>query len=239
MNKIYSQEFQLRTSDFDCRGQIKPSAVLDLFQEVAGAHAIELGVGFDDLLKKELIWVIVKVKFRIENDIKEHQKVIVKTWPLPAGRVTLQREYLIEDKSGKILVKGTSEWVTVHSEKRRIVPPTNVYPLEEYCEDKMFEEKLVKVPDFTDISVKIEVNSEFCDLDRNGHVNNIRYADYVLNALAPNEEKIRQFQIDFHREIMSGMKICVALGETESGVLAKGLSESGEKMFSCAINLDC
>lgn len=238
MNKIFSQEFQLRTSDFDCRGQIKPSAVLDLFQEVAGAHAIELGVGFDDLLKKELIWVIVKVKFRIENDIHEHQKVIVKTWPLPAGRVTLQREYLIEDENGKTLVKGTSEWVTVHSEKRRIVPPTNVYPLEEYCEDRMFEEKLAKVSDFTEPEIASEVIPQFCDLDRNGHVNNIRYADYVLNALKPKQEKIREFQIDFHREIMSGMKICVALGESETGVLAKGLSENGEKMFSCAINLD-
>lgn len=238
MNKSYSQEFHLRTSDFDCRGQIKPSAVLDLFQEVAGAHAMELGVGFDDLLKKELIWVIVKVKFRIENDIKEHQKVIVKTWPLPAGRVTLQREYLIEDESGNVLVKGTSEWVTVHSEKRRIVPPTNVYPLEEYCEDRNFEGKLIKVSDFTEHKAVFGVEPQFCDLDRNGHVNNIRYADYVLNALSPSECKIREFQIDFHREIMSGMKISVLLSQDENSVLAKGLNESGEKMFSCAINLD-
>lgn len=238
MNKIYCQEFALRTSDFDCRGQIKPSAVLDLFQEVAGAHAVELGVGFDDFIEKGLIWVLVKVKFKIENDIKEHQKVIVKTWPLPAGRVTLQREYRIEDENGQTLVKGTSEWVTVHSEKRRIVPPTNVYPLEEYCEGRMFEEKLVKVSDFTESKTATEVIPQFCDLDRNGHVNNIRYADYVLNALKPKEQKVRQFQIDFHREIMSGMKVSILLSENENGVLAKGVSESGEKMFSCAINLD-
>lgn len=238
MNKVYSQSFHLRTSDFDCRGQIKPSAVLDLFQEVAGAHAMELGVGFDDLLKKELLWIIVKLKFRVENEIQEHQKVIVKTWPLPAGRVTLQREYLIEDESGKILVKGTSEWVTVHSKNRRIVPPSNIYSLEEYCEDKMFEGKLVKVSDFTEDKPALEVVSQFCDLDRNGHVNNIRYADYVLNALCPKEQKIRQFQIDFHREIMSGMKVSVFLDENENGLLAKGLNEGGEKMFSCSVNLD-
>ena len=34
MNKIYCETFALRTSDFDCYGQIKPSSVLDLFQEV-------------------------------------------------------------------------------------------------------------------------------------------------------------------------------------------------------------
>ena len=238
MNKIYSETFALRTSDFDCRGQIKPSAVLDLFQEVAGAHAKDLGVGFDDFREKNLLWVLVKVKFRIENNIREHQKVIVKTWPLPAGRVTLQREYLIEDENGKTLAKGTSEWVTVHSEKRRIIPPTNVYPLEEFCEDKMFEGKFVKVSDFTETNAASEIAPQFCDLDRNGHVNNIKYADYVLNALNPEKQMVREFQIDFHREIMSGMKISVFLSESENNLLAKGINQSGEKMFSCAVTLD-
>ena len=238
MNKIYSQAFALRTSDFDCRGQIKPSAVLDLFQEVAGVHAKELGIGFEELLKNNLLWVLVKVKFKILADVKEHQKVAVKTWPLPAGRVSLQREYLIEDQSGKPLVKGTSEWVTIHSEKRRIVPPKDVYPLEEYCEDRMFEEKLVKVSDFIEEKSDCEITPAFCDLDRNGHVNNIRYADYVLNALSLENQKIGEFQLDFHREIQNGMHVSLYISQTESTVLAKGIGEGGEKMFSCAINLE-
>ena len=238
MNKIYSETFPLRTSDFDCRGQIKPSAVLDLFQEVAGAHANELGIGFDALLEKGLLWAIVKVKFRIEKQINVHQRVVVKTWPLPAGRVSMQREYLIEDEEGKPLVKGSSEWVMVHSEKRRIVPPINVYPLDEYCEERMFEGKFTKVPDFVDLENAFDIIPSFCELDRNGHVNNIRYADYVLNALKPEKQQIRAFQIDFHREVMSGMKLSLYLSQNEDTLLSKGISESGEKMFSCSLTLE-
>lgn len=238
MNKIYCETFALRTSDFDCYGQIKPSAVLDLFQEVAGAHANELGIGFEALLEKNLLWVLVKVKFKIEKEIKEHQRVIVKTWPLPAGRVTLQREYLIEDMDGNPLVKGSSEWVTIDSIKRRIVAPGNVYPLEEYCEEHMFEGKFVKVLDFTAKTAACEIAPAFCDLDRNGHVNNIRYADYVLNALEMQKHTIRNFQIDFHREIQKGNRVSLFLQQNETGVLAKGISEGGEKMFSCAIGLN-
>ncbi len=238
MNKIYCETFALRTSDFDCRGQIKPSSVLDLFQEVAGAHAKELGIGFEDLLLRNLLWVLVKVKFSIEKDIKEHQRVTVKTWPLPAGRVTLQREYLIEDMDGNTLVKGSSEWVTIDSVKRRIVIPTNIYPLEEYCEERMFEKKFVKVTDFTDETAVCEIIPAFCELDRNGHVNNIRYADYVLNSFEPQEQIISEFQIDFHREIKKGNRVSLFLQKNENEVLAKGISETGEKMFSCAISLN-
>ena len=238
MNKIYCETFALRTSDFDCYGQIKPSSVLDLFQEVAGAHANELGIGFEALLKKNLLWVLVKVKFKIEKEIKEHQRVVVKTWPLPAGRVTLQREYLIEDTDGNPLIKGSSEWVTIDSVKRRIVTPSNIYPLQEYCEERMFEEKFAKVSDFTSENAAYEITPAFCDLDRNGHVNNIRYADYVLNALEPQEQKIGEFQIDFHREIKKGNCVSLFLQQSENRLLAKGISESGEKMFSCAIVLN-
>ena len=237
MNKIYSQEFALRTSDFDCRMQIKPSAVLDLFQEVAGAHANELGIGFDDLLKKQLLWVLVKVKFEIVNPIKMHQSVIVKTWPLPAGRVTLQREYLIEDSEGKTLVRGSSEWVTMHSEKRRIVPSTDIYPLQEFCEDKMFEGKFVKVSDFTVNSPSAEVVPAFCDLDMNGHVNNIKYADYVLNTLNLSDESVKAFQLDFHREVQKNTKLSIFLEKNSEQILAKGVNDRGEKMFSCGITL--
>lgn len=237
MNKIYSREFALRTSDFDCRMQIKPSAVLDLFQEVAGAHANELGIGFDELLKKQLLWALVKVKFEIVNQIKMHQSVIVKTWPLPAGRITLQREYIIETLDGTPLVFGSSEWVTMHSEKRRIVPSTDIYPLQEFCEDKMFEGKFVKVPDFTVDFPSTELFPTFCDLDMNGHVNNIRYADYVLNALNLSDESIKAFQLDFHREVQKDTKLSIFLGKNVEQVLAKGVNDRGEKMFSCGITL--
>ncbi len=235
MNKTYSEKFCLRTSDFDCRARLKPSAILDLFQEVAGSHASELGVGFEELLKNNLLWVLTKVKFKIVGKIDMHKAVIVKTWPLAPSRVTLQRDYLIEDENGNPIVIGTSEWVTMHSETRRLVPKTDIYPLEEFCQDKMFEEKLRKVPDFEIGEDYKKIIPEFCDLDVNSHVNNIRYADYVMNFLNPQEnEDIEEFQLDFHREIHNGMPISLYLEKNEDA-LAKGISEDGEKMFSCAI----
>ena len=65
MKNLYVKKFNLRTSDFDCHKKILPSAVLDLFQTVAGEHAIALGCGFDALFEKNLLWVLVRTRFEV------------------------------------------------------------------------------------------------------------------------------------------------------------------------------
>jgi acyl-ACP thioesterase len=232
MNK-YSETFRTRESDFDTNGNIKPSSVLDIFQEIAGIHANLLGVGFGDLIKNDLLWVITKVKFEIIKSPEAHKPIVAKTWPLAPSRVSLQREYLIEDENGNALIKGTSEWVTMNLQTRKLVISNDIYPLDVFCEDKCFEERTRKIPDFEIQNDAKIIIPEFCDLDRNCHVNNIKYADYSMNMLCPKTE-VKAFQIDFHREIQKGMPISLYMQQNENSVLFKGISESGEKMFSCS-----
>ena len=87
MRTLWEKEYVLRASDFDKFGQIKPSAVLDLFQDAAGQHAEEIGVGFKAMLERSYLWVLTRIKFKILSCPKSYQKVIVKTWPLAPNRL--------------------------------------------------------------------------------------------------------------------------------------------------------
>ena len=97
-----------------------------------------------------------------------------------------------------------------------------------------FEEKITRIPDFKENEASLIVKSGYCDFDSNGHVNNIRYADYVLNALCPEKPlMIKQMQIDFHKEIVNEPTEIFIL-EENNVILAKGMQ--GESiMFSCKI----
>ena len=161
-----------------------------------------------------------------------HSSVTVCTWPKQPSRVAFEREYKILDENGQTLVIGTSQWTVMHKEKRTLVLVNDIYPLTEFCEDKNFEEKLTKVPDFEGADFENKILPAYCELDRNGHVNNIRYADYVLNTVQPQGKKICDFQIDFHREIKKDMPVLVSAKQNEDTFLAKGTSQDGEKMFS-------
>ena len=238
MNKSWEKEYTLRGSDFDKFGQIKPSAILDLFQDAAGQHAEILGVGFEEMLKRSYLWVLSRIKFQILLQPQKYQKVFVKTWPLAPNRLLYRREYCITNEAGEVLIGGSSEWVVMHSEKRRFVSAPDLYLFTEgFIEDKMCEEKLSKVADFEAAGMPYTLQTGFCDLDGNDHVNNAQYANFVLNALCPGKaQQLRAFQIDFRKEVLLGTQLHIYHGNSDDCTLAKGLNDAGETMFACQLN---
>lgn len=238
MNALWEKEYYLRASDFDKYNHIKPSAILELFQDAAGQHAIEIGAGFDDLIKLSYLWVLTRIKFKIISNPKSYQKVIVKTWPLPPNRLNYRREYSIDSESGERLIIGSSEWVIMHSEKRRLISDSNIYPFTEGFYTKlMFEEKLSKIHDFETTDKARVVNAGFSELDVNNHVNNTKYANYVMDAIAPFEDDIIEtFQIDYRKEVLEGTSLNIHHKRQEKETLAKGINSDGDIMFACKIS---
>ncbi len=236
VNGVFIKKYNLRGSDFDKFMEIKPSAVLDLFQDVAGLHAEELGIGFNAMLEKGLLWVVMKVKYELVKMPRMYQNVIVKTWPKEPKRLDFERNYLILDENEDVLIKGTSQWAIISSETRKLTRATNVYEkIDEFCDDVVFDGKIIRIPDFEALEPMVSVISGFSELDSNGHVNNIHYADYVINAINPQKPmNIRNFQIDFHKEIMLGDKTDIFVEENED-ILVKGM-QGDNIMFSARIS---
>ena len=229
--------YELRAADFDCYDRIHPSSILSLFQDVAGIHANELGIGFAALMENKTIWVLTKVCYELVRTPRRYETVRVRTWPLPPGRVNFRREYCIERLDGTVLVQGTSEWVVVHSEKRRVLPAADVYPSDDYCTDTCFPGRLAKVPLFDVEDEGREVVPGFTQLDINGHINNTCYADFVMDALSPAADTaVTGLQIDYHRELMAGQRFTLHLHREGEVLLACGSAE-GERMFSCRLQL--
>lgn len=237
MKRLWEKEYYLRASDFDKFNHIKPSAVLDLFQDAAGQHAVEIGVGFDEMIKRSYLWVLTKVKFKIVSQPEIYQKLKIKTWPLAPNRLSYRREYCIENERGEQLIVGSSEWVVIHSEKRRFLSVADLYPFTDgFHEEMMFEGKLGKVPDFEAQETPRTVNAGFSELDVNNHVNNTKYANYVFDAINPSKAyQLDTFQIDYRKEILQGTQLNVYHTKQDNIVLAKGLNESGDVMFACEL----
>ena len=235
MKRLWKREYILRTTDFDKYNHIKPSAVLELFQDAAGQHAEEIGVGFDSMIKKSYLWVLTRIKFKIISNPKSFQKVIVKTWPLMPNRLNYRREYCIENEIGEKLIVGSSEWVVIHSEKRRFISDPDIYPFtDNFHMEKMCEDKLVRVDNFEPGDVPRIINAGFSELDVNNHVNNTKYANYVLDANPPSESDVlEEFQIDYRKEVLEGTQLEIYSKREEAECLAKGLNHNGEIMFAC------
>lgn len=239
MRNLWQKEYTLRAGDFDKFDRIKPSAVLDLFQDAAGQHAIEIGVGFDDMIAREYLWVLTRIKFEIVSAPKRYQTVVVKTWPLAPNRLNYRREYCIEDINGNKLIIGSSEWVVIHSKERKLLSVPDLYNLDgDYHNEVMFEGKIGKVHDFEASGNAYTVNAGFCDLDINDHVNNTKYANYVYDAINPTKDNVVQsFQIDYRKEVMQGTELNIYHKREDGVISAKGQNNDGDIMFACKIEL--
>ena len=237
MNKIFKKDYHLRLSDFDKYNRIKPAAVLELFQDAAGDHANELGIGRENMLSRSLFWVIVRVKFRIISNPKSSDRVTVITWPIEPRRLCYPREFCIVNEEGERLVEGSSDWAILNCERRRLVAVENLYPFTDgYHSELIFGERAPGVPNFEASDEPRIITPGFSDIDHNNHVNNTRYANYVMDAIAPDENEVLElFQIDYRKEVTEGTTLRLYSQREENVILSRGVCDSGDVMFACRL----
>ncbi len=236
MKKSFEKEFYLRTSDFDCRMDLGPAAILDFFQDVAGEHARSLGIGREEMAEGNKAWVIVKARYRVLKTPKQFDRVRVRTWPLPPHRSLFRREYAMSAMDGTPLVIGSSEWVVIDTVRRRLLPVGDVYPMQEFLDEHNFEDGFPHIADFDREGESMVVLPQFSDIDANGHVNNIKYANYIMNAVSPREdEHIADFEIEYHREVLASAPLHLPVLRNEGHALVKGAGEDGACMFTARL----
>lgn len=236
-NKL-CRDYYLRTSDFDRFGHLLPCALLDLFQDAAGVHATRLGCGYKDLAQRNLLWVLVRSKYRVLENCSLFDRVTVETWPLEPNRVTQGREYLLRGADGRVLVLGSSEWVLMHSVRRCFMPAKDIYSLDSFLSDRNFPEKDTKLHDFESDSLPYIITPSYSQIDINGHVNNTKYTNFILDAapLAENEQ-IESLRIDYKHEVRAGNRLSVFVKRDEDTLLSKGVCDDGKNAFLCEMKI--
>ena len=239
MQPVFAKEYPLRAGDFDCRQRWQPAAIMDLFQDAAGCHALELGVGFPQLSARNQMWILSGVRFEVVATPKMYQTVRVVTWPLPAHSVTCRRDFRIEATDGTLLVKGTSDWAIMDGEKRKLVRAREIYPADlAYCEDVCFDGKMPRLADFEPQNDGMTFVPGYAELDMNGHVNNTKYANFILNAVnLAEDQEIRVFHIHYRKELLAYQPFFIQVRREENILCVMGKNGDGVTMFSAQIQL--
>ncbi|MBP3581559.1 MAG: hypothetical protein J6J33_02280 [Clostridia bacterium] len=196
----------LYNSYFDLNNNISAKAVLNIFQDVASIHGEEIGVGYLDMLSKNLYWVLSRIKFDILKMPEINQTVIVETWPHEKGRIDFDRDMKILSENGEPLIIATSKWCIIDTVNRTLQRTDNIVFNGEYINEKNYEDKFLKITlPYTESKYVYTYQVRFCDLDHNHHMNNTNYANLISNV---TKSKIfTHFEINFLNECIDGDKI--------------------------------
>ena len=215
MLKTYTQEFRIASYQTDLTARMKPSAILEIMQEMAGAHAEMLNVGRSRLDPMNLAWVLTRVEVRMERYPRSGEMIQVETFPMPNRRVFFPRYFIFRDSEGKQIGCAGSMWVVLDITTRKMANAAEI---------------VASMPDNNDLNAPMgmpatveEIAAEnqeslripvYTDLDVNGHVNNTRYLDWCCNALGIDvmrTHEMRRFAVNYNQEILPGQEVRTVL----------------------------
>lgn len=211
MMKTYDESFTLLTRDCDLKGTWRPSSVLEAMQEAAGAHSLLLGCGRDELIKKDIVWVLSRSELHMDRYPRIGERVTIHTFPMPNRICFFPRYYIFTDEHGEMIGKAGTLWLLLDINTRKMLPPGDIARL-------IPDNRDLTIPMNLPASVGVLQGTEFIseympvytDLDVNGHVNNTRYADWLCNALGIEEMSRSEPEtiiLNYHHEILPGQKI--------------------------------
>ena len=221
MKPIYVQNFEITDIAVDCFGRLKPSMILFFAQEIAGKHCVELSVDYDTLEKKRLFWAVTRHKVQITRMPVRGETIRIETWPMPTTRVAYPRSMVAYDAQDNEPFRAISIWVLMDLDKRSMILPGK----SGISVEGTLRGNELTVPG--GLAAKpLDHHAErtvcFTDLDRNGHMNNTRYLDWIsdlLPSMFHKERMVKEFTVCYLSEAMEGQNLTLNWDFPEDGSL--------------------
>ena len=174
MEPIYQLSFDITDLHTDRFGRLKSSSILYFVQEAAGKHwqYIENQTGE----KCDLFWVIIRHRVQVSRLPRRSEKIRLETWPMPTTRVAYPRSVVAYDENGNELFRSISLWVLMDPETRAMVlPGKSGVSVEGILRGTELPTPASLIP--REMEQKTTRTVCYSDLDRNGHMNNVKYLD--------------------------------------------------------------
>jgi acyl-ACP thioesterase len=241
LKKIWPEQYLIHWYDTDLNGQLKMSALANYLQESAWRHANHLGFGYEDAQKRNEFWVIISLMVKMIGEPRWGETITVETWPKGIDRLFAFRDFKIMDAQGNVIGAATSAWMILDQDTRRPKSVDLVKPVLHLAthQDVLDRNPPMLMP-LKEIATTETRMVRFSEVDQHGHVNNIRYIDWCLDAL-PSEwhraHRIRGMVINYLSEVKADESIQISTGpESDHSILIQGSRESdGKAIFRTRI----
>jgi len=221
MEPIYQANFEITERDVDCFGRLLPARILSYAQEVAGMHSTQLTVGYDVLARQRMFWAVTRHKVQVTRLPRLGETIHVETWPMPPTRVAFPRSMVAYDGQGQEVFRSISLWVLMDLDTRNMILPGK----SGITLSGTLRGNELTVP--LGLPAKLLKNTRsrqvcFTDLDRNGHMNNCRYLDWICDLIPSGYHKdheIREFTVCYLSEAREGQQLELRWDYPEAGCL--------------------
>jgi medium-chain acyl-[acyl-carrier-protein] hydrolase len=229
-------EHTICSYDIDPQLTARLPVLCGFMQEAAYHHAEHLDLGHSQLLQKNLGWVLARQRIEVTRLPKWGETVKLRTWPSGRDRLFFYRDFEIKDGDGKRILLASTAWFVIDMAKRERVSSDFYLDIDlPEVGTKVFSEKLGRLKGCgCGNGESVAVN--YGDLDMNGHVNNVRYIEWVLNRIPLDfhqAHRIQSLEVNYLAEAVYGHVVSICTTEPEPGRFNHGIF-AGDAALFCA-----
>ena len=224
MSKILSQNHIITCYEADANQLMRPTAMLDLMQEAANVNASALGFGYDEMINSNMAWVLSRIHVKFIDTPKWRQEVNLKTWHKGVAKLFYLRDFILYDKEYNTMALATTSWLIIDLNTRRLVRNNDLALSDTPMHAIETPADKVVVPVDIEPELVRKHPITWSEVDSNGHVNNVKYVTWAIDAVKPEDIKehpLKELLINYDAEVMPGdtVKISRVRQETEYGIV--------------------
>ena len=234
---IFKKEIMIESRDVAMNAKLRPSAFLQLFQEIAGDHSSSLGYGYEMTHANHVMWIIVKNHVIFHELPSYMDRVVLSTWVTERRHLLFPRYCRMETPDGRPLVDAASYYVLVDYYTRQSVFPEQ-FSIPHDDAPTGLEIALpgrIRLPELTQ-SASFTVPYSYIDLNR--HLNNVRYVDIAEDMLGLSEtgRRIRELTIEYMNEAKLHETMTLSWADKDDIWYLAGSTD--KRIFNLALSYD-
>lgn len=207
---FYSKTYPIKYYEMDCNEVLKPSALMNLLQDMATINAEMLNFGYSFTHPKNYGWFLIKYHMEFDDYPHNIDNLVIKTEARGIAKIFAARDFEICTTDNTRLGRVASNWMMIDLNTKNILPLSKIVdfmPTFEKREGDLQFEK-IKAPEKIDFEKTFEIRYD--DIDVNQHVNNANYIIWAFEVLPYEfrmDNKLKTLDIIYKKEISFGEKI--------------------------------
>ena len=213
---MFTFEYQTRYGDYKDFENIKVSSLLDMIQDVSTKDSARCGYDMVTLKNMNLAWLMQGINVCFVAPVKTGAAVELSTAVKTLKGTTSARGCFIR-QNGEVVAKSIANWFLFDTEKNKIgrIPSEMLDAYEFYkFEDEFFEFK--KAPLFEIENPEYFVKIANKEIDTNGHLNNQKGAELLMDAL-PFDFEFNNIKLIYKKQSYLGDELGVCIKEISGG----------------------
>jgi len=218
--KKKSYSFQIQPQYVDFQFRVTMAALGDILLTTAGFNADDNGFGLRRLHEMQCAWVLSRMSIEMTRFPEQYETIHVETWVEEVGRANTIRNFSIRDEKDEIIGNACSVWVLFDMITRRAKDLQTLEGIHDFAngEAGLIEKPIrlgaVEGEEYDGFKVK------YSDIDINGHVNSIRYIQWISDCFSLDcyrKCQVKRFEINYINEMMFDDFVDIVGHELEPG----------------------